>query len=66
MDRQVSLSLLGLKTKVAYPPILQYQHFKNTFTSTTNASDYAYGSVLSQGEIAKDLRSVHKQIPKQT
>lgn len=36
-------------------PILQYPKFDERFILTTDASDYAIGAVLSQGEIGKDL-----------
>lgn len=37
------------------PPILQYPNFEQEFILTTDASAFAIGSVLSQGEIGKDL-----------
>lgn len=36
-------------------PILQLPDFSKEFILTTDASDYAIGSILSQGEIGKDL-----------
>lgn len=36
-------------------PLLQYPDFSKPFLLTTDASNYAIGSVLSQGEIGKDL-----------
>jgi hypothetical protein len=36
-------------------PILQYPDFSKPFILTTNASQFAIGAVLSQGEIGKDL-----------
>ena len=36
-------------------PILQYPDFKKPFIVTTDASDYAFGAILSQGKISEDL-----------
>ena len=36
-------------------PILQYPDFNETFTVTTDASNYALGSILSQNKNGKDL-----------
>lgn len=44
-----------LKIKLISPPVLQYPDFERTFVLTTDASQYALGAVLSQGEIGKDL-----------
>lgn len=44
-----------LKDKLLKPPILQYPNFGKTFILTTDASNYALGAVLSQGEIGSDL-----------
>lgn len=43
------------KNLLTNPPILQYPNFNKEFVLTTDASLYAIGSVLSQGEIGKDL-----------
>lgn len=44
-----------LKQKLINPPILKYPNFNETFILTTDASNYALGAVLSQGEIGEDL-----------
>lgn len=43
-----------LKKKLCEPPVLSYPDFTQPFTLTTDASNYAIGAVLSQGEIGKD------------
>lgn len=43
-----------LKDKLISPPILQYPDFGKPFILTTDASDFALGAVLSQGEIGED------------
>lgn len=45
----------SLKGKLINPPILQYPNFEQPFVLTTDASNFALGAVLSQGEIGKDL-----------
>lgn len=35
--------------------MLQYPNFEKEFILTTDASNYALGAILSQGEIGKDL-----------
>ena len=45
----------NLKNKLINPPLLQYPDFSKTFLLTTDASNFAIGSILSQGEIGKDL-----------
>lgn len=44
-----------LREKLIKPPILQYPNFEKPFVLTTDASNYALGAVLSQGEIGSDL-----------
>lgn len=44
-----------LKNCLKGPNILQYPNFNVPFILTTDASNYALGAVLSQGEIGKDL-----------
>ena len=47
-------------------PVLEYPRFDEPFIITTDASNFALGAVLSQGEIGKDpaiayaSRSLHK------
>ena len=36
-------------------PLLQYPNFQKRFISTTDASDYAIGAILSQGQENNDL-----------
>lgn len=43
-----------LKQKLISAPLLQYPDFTLPFVVTTDASNYAVGAVLSQGEIGKD------------
>ena len=45
----------ALRDRIISEPILQYPDFTKAFVVTTDASDYALGAVLSQGEIGKDL-----------
>ena len=44
-----------LKNELCKEPILQYPNFNESFILTTDASGYAIGGVLSQGEVGKDL-----------
>lgn len=44
-----------LKEKLISAPILKYPDWNKEFILTTDASNYAYGAVLSQGEIGNDL-----------
>ena len=53
MKKQESFD--GLKEALCNPPILQYPDFSKPFIITTDASGYAIGGILSQGEIGKDL-----------
>lgn len=48
-------AFIELKEKLLNPPILQYPNFENPFIVTTDASNYALGAILSQGEIGDDL-----------
>ena len=48
-------SFESLKKKLVNSPILQYPDFDKPFILTTDASNYALGAILSQGEIGKDL-----------
>ncbi|CAK9796615.1 Retrovirus-related Pol polyprotein from transposon 17.6 [Anthophora quadrimaculata] len=43
-----------LRTALCSEPLLQYPDFQKQFNITTDASGYALGAVLSQGEIASD------------
>lgn len=45
-----------LKTQLTTAPVLQYPNSDQPFILTTDASNYAAGAVLSQGEIGKDKR----------
>lgn len=44
-----------LKNALCSEPVLQYPNFSETFYLTTDASQYAIGSVLSQGNPPDDL-----------
>lgn len=44
-----------LKSFLCSEPVLQYPDFSKSFNLTTDASGYAIGGVLSQGDIGKDL-----------
>ncbi|KAL4085202.1 hypothetical protein QTP88_027061 [Uroleucon formosanum] len=44
-----------LVQKLVTAPILQYPNFEEPFILTTDASQYAIGSIISQGEIGHDL-----------
>lgn len=48
-------SFQKLKNSLITKPILQYPNFDEIFLLTTDASNDAIGSILSQGEIGKDL-----------
>ena len=43
-----------LKELLCNPPLLQYPDFSKAFNITTDASGYAIGGILSQGEIGRD------------
>lgn len=45
----------SLKNQLLRPPILKYPDFTKNFILTTDASNYALGAVLSQGDIGLDL-----------
>lgn len=53
--QQTQEAFESFKTILTTQPILQYPNFKEKFLLTTDASDYAIGAVLSQGETGKDL-----------
>ena len=48
-------SFENLKTCLTNAPLLQYPDFKKPFILTTDASGIGIGSILSQGEVGKDL-----------
>ncbi|XP_032689886.1 uncharacterized protein LOC116853116 [Odontomachus brunneus] len=48
-------SFASLRYALCTDPILQYPDFTRPFVITTDASGYAIGGILSQGEIGKDL-----------
>jgi hypothetical protein len=43
-----------LKSRLTNAPLLQYPDFSKPFILTTDASGYAIGAILSQGELGKD------------
>ena len=55
-----------IKNLLCTAPVLEYPRFVEPFIITTDASNFALGTVLSQGEIGKDpaiafaSRSLHK------
>lgn len=49
------LAFCELKEILISRPLLQYPDFEKEFILTTDASGFAIGSVLSQGEVGKDL-----------
>jgi hypothetical protein len=48
-------SFNNLKETLTKQPILQYPDYTKPFTLTTDASNFAIGAILSQGEVGKDL-----------
>jgi len=48
------LAFSSLKNSLCSEPLLQYPDFTQPFLVTTDASKYAIGGILSQGEIGKD------------
>lgn len=54
-DAHCDQAFQTLKEKLISPPILQYPDYKKEFILTTDASKYAIGSVLAQGELGKEL-----------
>lgn len=48
-------SFENLKTVLTTEPLLQYPDFSKTFLLTTDASNEAIGSILSQGPLGRDL-----------
>ena len=54
-DDEYINSLEKSKILLINSPILQYPNFDETFTLTTDASNYALGAVLSQNKDGKDL-----------
>ena len=43
-----------LKKALSSPPVLEYPDFSKKFILTTDASDYALGTVLSQGKLGEE------------
>lgn len=54
-NKEQDSSLDYFKDILTKEPILQYPVFSEDFLLTTDASNYAIGAILSQGEIGKDL-----------
>lgn len=52
-EQQKSFEIL--RDKLCSQPLLQYPDFKRPFIVTTDASDFAIGAILSQGQIGRDL-----------
>ena len=55
-DDKANETFEALKESLCNPPVLQFPDLRQPFNITTDASGYAVGGVLSQGEIGKDLR----------
>lgn len=53
-SQEQEFSFNFLKEKLITAPILQYPDFTQPFVVTTDASNYAVGAILSQGEIGND------------
>lgn len=49
-----SIALDTLKTALMSSPVLIFPDFGNSFIITTDASNYAVGAILSQGELPRD------------
>ncbi|CAH2089856.1 unnamed protein product [Euphydryas editha] len=52
--QEQELAFQTLKHKLISAPLLQYPDYSKPFILTTDASNYAVGAILSQGEIGKD------------
>ncbi|XP_025161027.1 uncharacterized protein LOC112589987 [Harpegnathos saltator] len=48
-------AFVSLRNSLCTEPILQYPDFTRPFVVTTDASGYAIGGIISQGQIGKDL-----------
>lgn len=53
-ENEQQLAFDALKQKLISAPLLAYPDFSKTFILTTDASNYAIGAILSQGELGKD------------
>ena len=53
--RRTKTNSAPIKEHLCNPPILQYPNFLKPSNITTDASGYAIGGILSQGEIGRDL-----------
>ena len=54
-DNDVQSTFENLRDTICSEPLLQFPDFNRPFLVTTDASNYAVGAVLSQGQIGKDL-----------
>ncbi|CAK9834632.1 Retrovirus-related Pol polyprotein from transposon 17.6 [Anthophora retusa] len=54
-NREQEKAFTNLRDMLCTEPILQYPDFAKPFIVTTDASGYAVGAVLSQGNVGKDL-----------
>ena len=54
-SKDVQFAFESLRDIICSEPLLKFPNFQQQFLVTTDASNYAVGAVLSQGQIGKDL-----------
>lgn len=55
MGKNQDEAIEALKDRLTNSPLLQYPNFNKEFVLTTDASNFAIGGILSQGEVGHDL-----------